>query len=636
MPVARVEDALALAARGFRVFPLRVNDWRPAIKGWVEAATTSEVSIRAWWGRSDFNIGVATGQGLLVIDVDNKKGKNGSKSFADLDLPFEALDTFTVETPSGGRHVYFCGPDVGNSAGALDSGLDIRSGGGYVVGPGSSLSEGVKDGQPGGLYRVAVSATPRSAPADLLSRLRRAVPKLPNGNGKHDDAADVAAAIAYLSRDAQLAVEGKGGDHTTFAVSAHLKDLGVFEDAAFDLLVEHWNDRCQPPWELEDLRVKVANAYLYGENPPGSKSPEAAFEGVNVPPVEIVPRTPSRWLMHGTAFDRHGLWLVVDILPGTGVVVLVAPSQSGKTFLLLELARCIATGKPFFNVKPDEKGGTLIVFAGTEGSGLARRLAALGEAEKLPIAATVVGNLAEKDGLANLLLALQEKAAEMLIEFGVPVRLIILETVAASGLLIDENSNAEASRAISNLAQISVVMNALVVTSHHPAKGTGRSRGAGAITDNADYVLEIRREGRGSVRNVELVKARDAEQRALGSFTLLPVDLGKDDRGRTITSMSVSMGEPETRVERETKHAPLAMQSVEWAEASGTVVIDGKSCVNKMSVWLAFKDLCKSPKGESNVHKVYRTAMEYLEGQGVIEIIEQGKDLFVHRKEMFT
>lgn len=444
------------------------------------------------------------------------------------------------------------------------------------------------------------------------------------------------AGIAYLER-CPTAVEGKGGDHTTFVVAAQLRDYALSEEEAFDALIDSgWNDRCEPPWELEDLKVKVQNAYAYAENPPGSKSPEVQFNGVVVPPLpQPAPRKPSKWLDHGAPIERNGLWLIPEVVPATGVGVLVAKSQSGKTFLLLELARCVATGKPFFKTTPDEKGATLIVFSGTEGSGLARRLAALGEAEALPISAMVVGNLTERGALDGLLADLKEKAVWMEMMFGVAVRLIIIETIAASGLLNDENSNAEAARAIANLGAISLAMKAPVFASHHPAKASNSARGAGAITDNCDFAMEIHRQGRDKVRQVELVKARDAEQRTLGSFSLLPVDLGADSKGRPITSMTVSMGEPESKPMKDAKHAPLVMECIDWAMIEGAKTIEGKLAVDKNEVWHVFQDRCKSPTDRSNQHKAYQTALQFIEDQGAIELLASGSKTYIHRKEIF-
>jgi len=67
-------SALDLARRGFRVFPLEPGKKTPAVKGWQAKATKNEQTIRKVWTHGSFNIGVVTGDGLIVIDVDVKKG----------------------------------------------------------------------------------------------------------------------------------------------------------------------------------------------------------------------------------------------------------------------------------------------------------------------------------------------------------------------------------------------------------------------------------------------------------------------------------------------------------------------------------------------------------------------------------
>jgi hypothetical protein len=141
-------SALALAARGFRVFPCRPDKKFPAFEGWQEAATTDPHLIAAWWSGMyrEANIGVATGKGLLVLDFDAKNGKQGLKSLEEMDmlgLPW----SYRVQTPSGGIHVYLtCSEDIGCSISA-DSipgypGLDVRCEGGLVLGAGSTIGEG--------------------------------------------------------------------------------------------------------------------------------------------------------------------------------------------------------------------------------------------------------------------------------------------------------------------------------------------------------------------------------------------------------------------------------------------------------------------------------------------------------------
>jgi hypothetical protein len=137
-----LDHAIRLAERGFRIFPLRPAGKIPP-EGflWLDRATSDVAQVKAWWsGRyAEHNIGVACGQGLLVLDFDTK-GKPGLASLEELELMWGEI-TMKVRTPSGGVHLYGAA-DTANIPNSIDSipgypGVDVRSDGGYVVGPGS-------------------------------------------------------------------------------------------------------------------------------------------------------------------------------------------------------------------------------------------------------------------------------------------------------------------------------------------------------------------------------------------------------------------------------------------------------------------------------------------------------------------
>ncbi|MBV9921565.1 MAG: bifunctional DNA primase/polymerase, partial [Pseudonocardia sp.] len=143
--------ALRIAADGMPVFPLRPHTKIPATARWPRHACTDPDTIRAWWTRSAFNIGISTGSpsGIVVIDLDPAKTPgepHGRQSLALLaqdrgrTIP---RDTRTVVTPRGGQHLYFRLPpdvDLRNTAGHLGRHIDTRGSGGYVVGPGSVVN----------------------------------------------------------------------------------------------------------------------------------------------------------------------------------------------------------------------------------------------------------------------------------------------------------------------------------------------------------------------------------------------------------------------------------------------------------------------------------------------------------------
>lgn len=160
-PQAILDRALAWAARGFRIFPIQPGAKVPP-KGmlWRNEATDDPAKIRAWWAfNPNYNYGVAGGDGWLIVDVD--AGKNGFASLLDVDLP----ETLSVRTPGGGLHLYLRGPDVANSVDRVAPGIDIRSKGGYVIGPGSVFDDA--DGAKGyrGAYTLIDDRPAADAPA---------------------------------------------------------------------------------------------------------------------------------------------------------------------------------------------------------------------------------------------------------------------------------------------------------------------------------------------------------------------------------------------------------------------------------------------------------------------------------------
>lgn len=283
----KLDHALALAAEGFHVFPLIPGSKLPQIDDYPNRATRDPGQIRRWWTcpvmgtLQDFNIAISTTRyqddsALLVVDVDNKGDKHGDADL--IRLAGEGLvlpDTRTTFTPSSGRHLFYrVAVPVQQSVGKIANGIDIRSRGGYVVGAGSSTDNGTYTG-------AETPAAVADAPAWLIEKC---------GTGGDDSGPSVAktptveidadrADRRALEHLASLPPAGEGErNHKGFAAAAKLKDFGVTENRAIELLQTNWS--CTPPLDRAEIKHVVRSAYRYGREAPGSAAPEVQFSPV--------------------------------------------------------------------------------------------------------------------------------------------------------------------------------------------------------------------------------------------------------------------------------------------------------------------------------------------------------------------
>lgn len=308
--------ALALAREGLRVHPLIENRKKPVLTDFGHRARDAITDrghrqIEWWWRQHNYNIGVATGPGgrIIVIDVDTKNGKPGLASLERLEREYDLPQSYRVKTPSGGLHVYLrLPPDVyvGNGTSWLPEGfegIDIRGNAGqaYVVGAGSTI-----DGR--AYVAIGSPADTADCPEKLLKLIettatseieRRRKTQVPAC--ELDTPRIIKQATQWLKQDAPCAIQGQNGDTTTVRVVMCLSDMGVSEGMAFELLDEHWNrapddgGRADPPWDPDELEVKVRNGYAYAHNQPGCDAPVDAqeeFDVIELPDDEG--RAPSR------------------------------------------------------------------------------------------------------------------------------------------------------------------------------------------------------------------------------------------------------------------------------------------------------------------------------------------------------
>lgn len=549
LQASRVDFALWCSRSIGPVFRCVRNGKPPLKAGWQQEATTDEVTILEWFGGSNPpNIGIATGgaSGIIVVDLDRKDGKDGGKALAAFaeghGTTLAGSKTLTVATPSGGMHLFYRVPAhvaaMTGNVGALGEGIDIRAAGNLVVGAGSKI-----DGKPYRVLDAPIIDMPEWLIDAFLATKTKAEPRKAPKGLELDTSPAVTLASRYLAHDATPAVEGSGGDAQTYAVAADVRDMGISEDKALELMAEHYNPRCSPPWELDDLAVKVANAYQYGQNSPGVAAINHEFDdldaehdaelqlcqelGLDVPAMirtaaanakaraeqdggTAAPRisaTPFVWIDPATIPKRE--WLFGKHYIRGYVTGTVAPGGTGKTAMTIVEALSMGTGRDLIGGDPNPAGFKVWLWNLEDPEvEIRRRIAAAVQYHGIEPAA-LDGQLFVNSGRDTpLVIARKVKDTIKVLE---PVVDALVAEIRAKGidvLIVDpfvsshalpENDNAAMDAAVKAWARVAHVGNCAVELVHHSRKLGGEeasaesARGGSAFVDACRGVRVINR-----------------------------------------------------------------------------------------------------------------------------------------------
>jgi hypothetical protein len=579
LPKSRMIDvAMAYADKGIPVFPchseMGPDCKKPLIVGWQSRASTATSLIQSWWQQwPDAMIGCPTGKrsGFVVLDVD---GEEGRQPLALLEAINDELPrTMTVRTASGGLHYLFKCPEnvaITNNAGKIGEGLDVRgckangSPTGYVIMAGSVRGDGAA-------YTVEHEGEFAELPDWLLDRMSR----------KSAPAVLMAPPESEKQSREYMAKNGRAPDHHPFAMSElrrHCDNVAnakprtrndTLNKGAYQLA--HFVPHHFPASEVYDsLMVAATQCGLMaddGEDKTAATIRSGLRSGYDVAPVfyqgTIEPVTdlpPFPGTPEANAAEKTGSadklarhypltcprpkrsWLVEHIIPqGPCVGLCVGASGSGKTFVVIELARCLALGVPFLGKKVVQAGSLLNASESAYGVPDRYKAAFSVNPELDPSTVACLCNdtappdLSTDEGKKEYILTLKALSADCEKKTGQPLRLVILDTFSASFSVKDENSNAEIAGVVRICYEIAHAMNCAVMVVHHFGKNKERgARGGSAFRSNVDFQIDVK------PGQVWVEKVKDAPvQYTLSQFALRPVGVGLDNKGNPITSMRV-------------------------------------------------------------------------------------------------
>lgn len=225
-------------------------------------------------------------------------------------------------------------------------------------------------------------------------------------------------------------------------------------------------------------------------------------------------------------------YLVKGWLDQGALSVLYGPSNSGKSFLALNIAHHVAKGRIWGGRRVTP--GRVLYIAAEGGGGFANRVAALDGPEfwVLALPMTLTGAESQAGPLAEVL---QHLAATG----GAAFDLIVIDTMARVMGGRDENAAPDIADLLRNLDLIRRVSGAHVMLVHHTGKDTGKgARGHSSLRAAIDTEIELSRDDTGQI-NAEVTKQRDGPTGYRFAYRLRQVELGLDQDGDAVTTCLV-------------------------------------------------------------------------------------------------
>lgn len=320
------------ARRGLRVFPCKPRDKVPATAHGCKDATTDPAQIAAWWdGTYLYNVGLATGGGVVVLDVDinHSAGKYGDETLAELEAQHGPLpETWMCLTGGGGVHYYFACDDPALTVGTgFAPGLDYRGAGGYVVAPPSLHDSGRE-------YEWEAAHTPANT----------ALAPLPDW--LHSLMLEGRKTASEPRREANTQKVPEGGrNDALYRLACSLRSKGLGEAGITAALLEENRERCIPPLPAAEVEkiAKSAGRYERGSTGGGHA---LNWDGTAEPShrADSPDQLFSLFKPLSEYQEEEAEWIVPGWIPKGQISLIAADGGIGKTTLWCHIIAALSSG----------------------------------------------------------------------------------------------------------------------------------------------------------------------------------------------------------------------------------------------------------------------------------------------------
>lgn len=285
--------------------------------------------------------------------------------------------------------------------------------------------------------------------------------------------------------------------------------------------------------------------------PAGGSAEELYSLAVLAPLFEAVPFSSKFGAVEWLDFDAPGPvyeQLIKGVLTKGELSLLLGESQSGKSFLAIDIAMAVARGIPWMGRKVRQ--GLIIYQAGESAVGVRRkRFPAYRRhyqvgAERLPVVLLQSPlDLYSGDDPTD---AFIEECIHWARSYGTPLELITIDTFNKATPGANENDGKDMGIVLARCDRIRKATGAHVQLVHHLNAGGQKARGHTSLFANVENVIMCRivpdhtdADGR-KVREAVIAKQKDGEDGISFKFVLPQVEIGVDADGEKVTSCIVA------------------------------------------------------------------------------------------------
>jgi hypothetical protein len=224
-------------------------------------------------------------------------------------------------------------------------------------------------------------------------------------------------------------------------------------------------------------------------------------------------------------------WLIPDVLPKQAVSLLYGDSNTGKTFVMLDMALSLAYGLPWQGRQVEKR---IVLYLSAEGNeGLKGRVRAwqkhygVTDTSRISFICVPVHLMTEMPPLV-----------QTIDEMTRPPELIVLDTFSMTASGINENVNSEVAKYLACTHLLKTEYKAHVNIVHHCGKN-GDYRGAAAFRANVDTMMKLLKDEGSNVVKLSCEKQRDRAPFTDMYLQLKVVELEYDERTCSIHTSCV-------------------------------------------------------------------------------------------------